>query len=75
MILNSRFYQDLMHQNGGKKILMGLSISFLQERLEADKNPLLRHYNPNEYRRLAFYNIDKYSIEIRDNIFKYGDHK
>lgn len=54
---------------------MGLSISFLQERLEADKNPLLRHYNPNEYRRLAFYTIDKYSIEINENVFKYGDHK
>jgi hypothetical protein len=62
MILNSQFFSDLMNQNGGKKILMGLCISYMQERLTADKNPLLRHYDPNEFRRLAFYNVDKYSI-------------
>ena len=62
MILNERFFSDLIDQNGGKKILMGLCVSYFQERIAADKNPLLRHYNPNEFRRLAFYNIDKYSI-------------
>lgn len=30
MILNSKFYDDLMSQNGGKKIIMGLCISYLQ---------------------------------------------
>lgn len=41
---------------------MGISISYLQERLNLDKNPLLKIYNPDEHRRLAFYSIDKYSI-------------
>lgn len=46
MILNSKFYQDLLQENGGKKLLMSLSISYLQERLSLDKNPLLDQYNP-----------------------------
>jgi hypothetical protein len=57
IILNSKFFSDLMAQNGGKKILMGLCISYLQERLTMDRNPLLKHYNPDEYQRLAYYNI------------------
>ena len=38
-----------------------------------DKNPLLRYYNPEGYKRLANYNIEKYSMEISDKTFKYGD--
>ena len=74
MILNHKFYLDLVNQNGGKKVLVGLCISYLQERLAVDKNPLLKHYNPEEHRRLAYYNIEKYSIEITDQPFKYGEH-
>jgi len=46
MILNSKFYQDILDENGGKKLLMSLCISYLQERLTLDKNPLLEKYNP-----------------------------
>ena len=74
MIVGSRFYTDLISQNGGKKVLMGLCISYLQERLGSDKNPLLKFYNPQEYRRLAYFNIDKYSIEITDSTFRFGEH-
>lgn len=48
---------------------MGISISYLQERLNLDKNPLLKIYNPDEHRRLAFYNIDKYSIEVCEKYY------
>jgi len=30
MIVGSRLFEDLMSQNGGKKILMGLCVSYLQ---------------------------------------------
>ena len=46
MIVGSRMLEDLVSQNGGKKIMMGLCVSYLQERLGMDKNPLLRYYNP-----------------------------
>lgn len=72
MVLNSKFYNDLLNEPAGKKSLMSLSISYLQERLSLDKNPLLKDYNPEEHRRLAFYNIDKYSIEIDEENFHYG---
>ena len=62
MVLNSVFYHDILNENAGKKLLMSLAISYLQERLTLDKNPLLAHYSPEEYRRLAFYSIDKFSL-------------
>ena len=74
MILNRKLFEDLLGQNGGKKILMGLCISYLQERLMADKNPLLRNYNPEEYRRLAYYSIEKNSVSISEQRFKFGEH-
>ena len=46
MILNTRFYDDLLNEPAGKKTLMGLCLSYFQERLERDKNPLLKLYNP-----------------------------
>ena len=52
---------------------MGLCVSYLQERLGMDKNPLLKHYNPDQYKRLAYYNIEKYSMQISEKPFKYGD--
>jgi hypothetical protein len=41
MILNSNFYNDILNEPAGKKYLLGLCISYLQERLSMDKNPLL----------------------------------
>jgi hypothetical protein len=46
MILNSNFYTDILNEPAGKKYLLGLCISYLQERLSMDKNPLLSLYNP-----------------------------
>lgn len=74
MIVGSKLCQDLIQQNGGNKILMGLCISYLQQRLGNDKNPLLKFYNPEEYKRLAYYNIEKQSIQICEKKFKYGEH-
>lgn len=72
MILNTKFYNDLIGEGAGKKSVMGLCISYLQERLSLDKNPLLRLYNPEEHRRLAFYSIDKFSIEINDKNYHFA---
>ena len=73
MIVGKRLYMDLLAQNNGKRILMGLCVSYLQQRLMADKNPLLKFYNPQEYKRLAFYNIEKYSMEVSDKSYRDGD--
>ncbi len=46
MILSTKFYEDLMNEPAGKKTLLGICLSYLQERLSLDKNPLLKFYNP-----------------------------
>ena len=54
---------------------MSLAISYFQERLMNDRNPLLKHYNPELYRKLAFYCVEKMSIEVSESKFKYGKDK
>lgn len=41
----------------GKKILMSLAISYFEQRLQSDHNPLLKLYNPEDYHKLAYYAV------------------
>ena len=50
---------------------MGLAVAYLQERLAKDKNPLLKVYNPQEYQRLAYYTVEKHSIEVGDKPYEW----
>lgn len=72
MIFNDQFYQEFDKVQGGKQIFLSLAVSYFQERLTNDKNPLLKHYSPEMYGKLAFYAVEKPTISISQNKFKYG---
>jgi hypothetical protein len=42
--------------------LMNLATSLFQERIRTNMNPLLKEYNPNDYGRLIYYDIDKSTV-------------
>lgn len=62
MIFNDKFYHSFERAPGGKKVLLSIAISYFQERLQSDRNPLLKDYNPQLYGKLLFYGIEKMSI-------------
>ena len=72
LIFNDKFYQSFEKAPGGKKLLMSIAVSYFQERLQADRNPLLKQFNPELHGKLAYYVIEKMSIEISDKKYKYG---
>lgn len=72
MIFNDKFYQAFEKVNTGKKLLFSIAVSYFQERIQNDRNPLLKQYNPQQYGKLAFYNIEKMSIELSQEKYKYG---
>lgn len=72
IIFNDAFYKSFEKAQGGKKLLMSIAISYFQERLQNDRNPLLKKFNPELHGKLAFYVVEKMSIEINDKKFKYG---
>lgn len=50
---------------------MGLTLSCLQERLFADKNVLLKKHSPDEHQKLAYYSIQKLSVEVAEEPYAY----
>ena len=65
MIINDKVFESLMKlQQAGKKLLMSLAISYFEQRFQNDYNPLLRIYDPNLHNKLAFYCVEKMSIEL-----------
>ncbi len=47
MIFNRNMYESLMRQGvNGKKLIMSLAISYFEQRLQTDHNPLIKLYNP-----------------------------
>ena len=75
MIFNDKFYDSFEKVQGGKKILLSIAVSYFQERLQADRNPLTKDFNPELYGKLLFYGIEKMSIEVNEAKFKYGKEK
>ncbi len=47
MIINKNMYESLMKCGShGKKMIMSLTISYFEQRLQTDHNPLLKLYQP-----------------------------
>jgi hypothetical protein len=65
LVLNSKVFRSLMDVN--PPYLMNLATSLFQERISSNLNPLLKEYNPNDYGRLAWYSIDKATIQRHKN--------
>ena len=57
MIFNEQFLMAFDRVANGRKILLSLAVSYFQDRLENDRNPLLKKYNPNQHQKVAFYSI------------------
>lgn len=63
MVFNRNMYESLMRQGpNGKKLIMSLAISYFEQRLQTDHNPLIKLYNPEVHKKLAFYAVEKLSI-------------
>lgn len=58
MVMNRNMYESLMRQGmNGKKLIMSLAISYFEQRLQTDQNPLVKLYNPEAHKKLAFYAV------------------
>jgi hypothetical protein len=60
VVMNGKVYRSLMEVNPA--YLMNLATSLFQERIRTNMNPLLKEYNPNDYGRLIYYDIDKSTV-------------
>lgn len=68
LVINSHTYQNVTRQ-GGKKILISLALSYLQERIKADKNPLKGKFDPISSGKNAFYKIEGMTVEVSPTKF------
>lgn len=58
MIFSRNLYESLMkHGPNGKKMIMSLAISYFEQRLQTDLNPLIKQYNPEVHKKLVFYAV------------------
>lgn len=63
IIFNTVFLRSFDTVPNGRRILLGLSVAYFQERLKADRNPVLIKVNTHAlYGKNLYYGIDKSSI-------------
>ena len=55
MILNKDLVESMMKEKDGKRVLMGLALSYFEQRIQGDKNPLLQQYDIQLHQKIAYY--------------------
>lgn len=76
MIFSTSFIRAFEAVPNGRRIFLGICAAYFQERIKADRNPILLKVNTHSlYGKNLYYGIDKLTIEVNQNKkFKYGEH-
>lgn len=73
MVFNSNFLKAFDAAPNGKRLFLGIAVAYFQERVKGDRNMILSKIDTRTlYGKNLYYEIEKQSIKISQNKFKYG---